>query len=241
MHLTAQNSPFTTFCEGPEDIAKGYELFNLFHLRNHADKLPADRHAAILVVSSGVGYFQYFLANLGYDNVTGVDSDPTKVAAAINKGFCSTEGNCFELLAEKNCAFDLIFAEQEINHLTRTEFIKFLECCYRALLPGGKLIVTAANCANPIIAPEYLGNNIDHYTSFTENSLKQYFSLTQFTDLTVFPDDFYVLRHHPLNYPAKAVTMFLHLILKVVFRLYGKSNVIFTKRIGAVAVKPTAA
>ena len=30
----AFHSPFTTFCEGPEDIEKGYRLFYHFHRRN---------------------------------------------------------------------------------------------------------------------------------------------------------------------------------------------------------------
>ncbi len=237
MQLTACHSPFTTFCEGPEDIEKGYKLFNLFHLRNHADKLPDNRHAVILVTSSGVGYFQYFLQQLGYDNITGIDSDPAKVELAQKKGFNSQVGNCFEMLDKTHDRFDFIFAEQELNHLIREEVIEFFRRCHQALAPGGRLIITAANCANPLIAPEYFGNNIDHYTSFSENNIKQYFSMTDFTKLLIFPHDLYVLRNNPLNYLAKAITSCLHIFFKVIFRMYGKSNSIFTKRIGAIADK----
>lgn len=237
MKLTAIHSPFTTFCEGPEEIEKGYHLFYLFHRRNFLHRMPKEKNAEILVVSSGVGYFQYSLKKWGYNRVMGIDSDQVKVKYAAGKGFDSECGDCFDYLEEIENRYDLIFAEQEVNHLTRDELIVFLKISYKALKKDGILIITAANCANPIISTEYLGNNIDHYTSFTENNMKQYFSMTPFEELAVFPHDFYVLWTNPLNYIAKFLTGCLHISFKMIFRMYGKSNDIFTKRLGVIAKK----
>ncbi len=237
MELTARESPFTTFCEGPANVEKGYDLFLLFHERNYRRRMPADRDARILVVSSGVGYFQNALKKWGYGRVEGVDSDERKVAAAREKGFQSTCADCFDFLAAVEEGYDLIFAEQELNHLTRDEVVVFLERCLHALNEGGALVVNAANCANPLIATEYTGNNIDHYTAFTENSARQYFRIAGFENVEVFPHDFYVLKHNPLNHVAKALTGCIHFTLKILFRMYGKSNSIFTKRFGVMAWK----
>lgn len=237
MELTAIHSPFTTFCEGPEDIEGGYKLYFLFHTKNYFHRMPEDKDAEILVVSSGVGYFQYTLKEWEYRNVAGIDSDQIKVEYAKNKGYNSKCINCFDFLEQTENKYDLIFAEQEVNHLTRDEFILFLKLCHNALKPNGKVIINAANCANPLIATEYPGNNIDHYTSFTENNLRQYFSLVPFKEVEVFPHDFYVLKNNPLNYVAKAVVGIIHKLLKIIFSMYGKHNSIFTKRLGVVAIK----
>ncbi|MFW8600180.1 methyltransferase domain-containing protein [Desulfobacterota bacterium M19] len=237
MKLQANYSPFTTFCEGPEDTEKGYTLFFLFHRRNYSSLIPESQKSKILVSSSGVGYFQYSLRKWGYEDVKGIDSDPQKVKYAQIKGFNSECANCFDYLQETKEKYDLIFAEQEVNHLTRNEFRVFIKLCYNALKQNGRLIINAANSANPIIATEYLGNNIDHYTSFTENNMRQFFSLTDFNKVEVFPHDFYVLWRNPLNYVAKFTTGGLHIMLKILFKMYGKSNKIFTKRLGVIAIK----
>ena len=237
MKLNAIHSSFTTFCEGPQDIEKGYNQFFLFHRKNYLSHLPQDKKANILVVSSGVGYFQNSLKRWGYENVVGIDSDVERVAYAKRKGFQSECVDCFDYLADREDVYDFIFTEQEVNHLTRDEFLSFLTLAYNALQPGGKLMTIAANCANPIIATEYLGNNIDHYTSFTENNMRQYFSLTNFSEIQVIPHDFYVLWYHPMNYVAKGITGLIHTTLRVLFKMYGKSNQIFTKRLSAIFVK----
>ncbi len=237
MKLTASFSPFTSFCEGPEDIESGFGLFLLFHKRNYGARIPEDRNAETLVVSSGVGYFQHFLKESGFRNVLGIDSDPEKVDYARKRGFRSECACAFEFLETRPEAFDFIFAEQEVNHLTRSEFKRFLELCYAALRPGGRVILAAANCANPLIATEYPGNNMDHYISLAENGIRQYFSLQPFREVHVFPHDFYVLKNNPLNYAAKFATGLFHLFLKIAFKMYGKSNRIFTKRLGVLAIK----
>jgi len=238
MKLTAIHSPFTTFCEGREDIEAGFKLFLLFHERNFWHRIPSRKDSDVLVVSSGVGYFQHSLKKWGYSNVFGVDSDDKKVKYAQRKGYDSECVDCFKFLEGVDNKYNLIFAEQELNHLTRDECLLFLRLCHKALKIDGKLIINAGNCANPIISTEYLGNNIDHYTSFTENSMKQYFSLTPFgASIEIFPHDLYVLKRNPLNYIAKGATTAIHLLLRVLFTIYGKNNRIFTKRLGVVATK----
>lgn len=237
MKLAALYSPFTSFCEGPEDIENGYELFFLFHRRNFYKYLPEDRNTRILVVSSGVGYFQSSLKHWGFKDVLGIDSDPEKVQYAVRKGFESRCENCFEFLDDKVGWYDFIFVEQEVNHLTKEEFVLFLNLCKSALKPEGRVLLSAANCANPLISTEYPGNNVDHFLAIAENGIRQYFDLCGFCDVQVFGHDFYVLWKNPLNYIAKITTSSIHFLLRILFKVYGKNNKIFTKRLGVLAYK----
>ena len=228
--LTAKWSPFTTFCEGPDDIEKGFRLFPAFYEKNYKKFLPRDTGAPILVMSSGPGYFQAFLRERGFTNAIGIDTDPSKITIARDRGLRSECLSPFDWLPQA-ASFEFIFGEQEINHLTRREFLALLEKCRVSLRPGGKVLLNAANCANPLVASEYPGNNWDHYLTTAEGNLKQAFSQMGFQEVTVVPLDFYVLWANPLNYVAKIVTGSIHLALKLVFRIYGKNASIFTKRL----------
>jgi SAM-dependent methyltransferase len=228
--LTARLSPFTTFCEGPEDMEKGFRLFPAFYRYNYLKLLPKEKDAPVLVLSSGPGYFQQFLRDLGYTNVKGIDTNAHFVDLARQRGLESECASSFDWLPD-NSGFAMIFGEQEVNHLTRDEFLRLLRLCRESLREGGRLVLNAANCSNPFIASEYPGNNLDHFLATAEGNLVQAFRHTGFVDIRPLPMHFYVLWKNPANYVAWGITSSLHLLLRVVFRLYGKTASIFTKRL----------
>lgn len=234
--LTAKWSPFTSFCEGPEDVEKGFRLFPAFYKRNYKNLLPQDKDAPVLVISSGPGYFQKYLKDLGYTNVLGIDSDPDKVSDAKARGLNSECASSFDYLPIEN-SYELIFGEQEINHLTRSEFLELLDKCHKSLTQGGRLLLIAANCTNPLISTEHPGNNWDHYLHTAEGNLTQAFNHIGFKSITPMSLDFYVLWTNPANYVAKLLTSSFHLFLKIIFRMYGKNAKIFTKRLAISGIR----
>lgn len=238
MELTARMEPFDSFWEGPEDVEKGYRTVFEFYRRNYLRHVPDDRDAAILVISCGPGYFVDMLVRHGYRNVVGIDSDPEKVAHATRRGLdCRTE-RAFPFLAARKQAFDAIFCEQELNHLTKAEILVFLRLCRESLRSGGTLIAHALNGANPLTGAEALAQNFDHYNTFTEYTLRQVLSHLQFEDVKVIPLNLYVFYRNPANWVAWAVATFLGLLFRAAFVLYGKENRIFTKKIAAACRKP---
>jgi SAM-dependent methyltransferase len=239
--LSAQIEPFDSFWEGPEDIEKGYRSFALFYKDNYLKHLPGDRSANILVISCGPGYMVNLIAENGYTNVLGIDSDAGKIKHATDHGLNCRVERAFEFLSEKSETFDLIFCEQEINHLNKKEILEFLPMCRAALKPGGRLIVHALNGANPITGAEALAQNFDHYNTFTEYTMRQVLEHTGFGQVKVFPLNLYVFYTNPLNYVLMAVSALYTLFFRASFILYGKSNKLFTKKIAAVCVKPGAA
>jgi 2-polyprenyl-3-methyl-5-hydroxy-6-metoxy-1,4-benzoquinol methylase len=238
MRLSARFEEFDSFWEGPEKVEKGYKSFGQFYRANYLHRLPQDRSASILVVSCGPGYLVNLLNSSGYGNVLGIDRHPEKVKHAIERNLSCRAEQAFPFLAGSQEHYDVIFCEQELNHLTKDEMVRFLRLCWQRLRPGGTLVVHALNGANPITGAEALAQNFDHFNTLTDYSLRQVLEHSGFANTQVFPLNIYVFYNNPLNYLGLLVMGALSLAFQVAFILYGKSNRLFTKKIGAICQKP---
>lgn len=236
--LTARMEPFDSFWEEPDDIEAGYTSFGKFYAHNYLPHVPEERDARILVVSCGPGYFVNLLTERGYENVVGIDSFPWKVEYARERGLDCEVARVFSYLEQSDEPFDLIVAEQEINHLTKEEILRFLEVSRENLRPGGRLIVHSINGTSPVTGSESRAGNFDHYCSFTEYSLRQVLEYSGFEDVELFPLNLYVFWLNPLNYIALLYDRLSTWWLRLRFRLVGKDATIFTKKFGATCTKP---
>jgi SAM-dependent methyltransferase len=169
--------------------------------------------------------------------VMGIDSAPEKIKHAVQKGLNCRVERAFEFLQKNKGSFDVIFCEQELNHLTKEEILNFLPLCRNALRENGTLIVHSLNGANPVTGAEALAQNFDHYNTFTEYTMRQVISYADFKDIRVIPLNLYVFYSNPLNYVLLVLSKMYDLFFTFSFMLYGKANRIWTKKIGAVAKK----
>jgi 2-polyprenyl-3-methyl-5-hydroxy-6-metoxy-1,4-benzoquinol methylase len=231
--LSARLEPFDSYWQAPEDAEDGFASFAEYYRYNYLPLLPADKDASILVISCGPGYLVNVLAERGYRNVLGIDSDPRKIEPALKRGLNCRAEEAFPFLEEAAEQYDVIIPEQELNHLTIEETVTFLRLCRKNLKPNGLLIVYGLNGANPLTAAENLSHNIDHFYTFTENSLRQLLELSGFSDIKLLPLKIYVFWKNPLNYVGIAVTGFFELFFRVMYKLYGKKVKILSKKIGA--------
>jgi len=238
--LSARLEPFDSYWQAPEDVESGYSSFLAYYRANYMRHLPEDRSARILVISCGPGYLVNMLAQAGYTNVQGIDSDPAKVSHATRRGLKCEVAEAFPFLERSSGGYDVIIPEQELNHLTIAETIEFLQLCNRALRPGGRIVVYAMNGANPLVGSENVAHNIDHFYNVTEHSLSQLMRLGGFSEIRPFALKLYVFWKNPLNYVGLAVTTVLELIFRIIFKMYGKKVTVLSKKIAAVAVKPAA-
>lgn len=235
--MQAKIEPFDSFWEAPEDVERGFSTFAQFYRANYLEFVPDDRNAKLLVVSCGPGYFVNLLLEEGYSRVLGIDSDPAKLEYALARELPCIEKRAFDFLRRTSESYDLIFVEQELNHLTKAEILEFLALCRGRLHSGGKLIVHVINGANPITGAESLAQNFDHFNTFTEYSLRQVLGHSGFQNVVVIPLHLYVFYRNPLNYVGAVLTGGLTLAFRLMFKLYGKRNKLFTKKIGAIATK----
>lgn len=236
--LAAKIEPFDTFWEAPTDIEKGYASFGAFYRHNYLQYFPSDKSARILVISCGPGYMVNLLNQNGYNNVLGIDSMPPKLTFASAKGLNCKAARAFDYLDQMPNTHDVIFCEQEINHLTKNEIYQFLDLCRKSLVAQGTLIIHSLNGANPIVGSENLALNFDHFNLFTEKSLVQLLEHCQFKRIRPIPLKLYVFFNNPLNYVGMGIDFFLSFVFKYTFKFYGKNNNIFTKKIAAIAIKP---
>src|ERR1044071_10413792 len=139
--LTAKIEPFDSFWEAPDDVEKGYASFAQFYKANYLRHLPQDKAAQILAISCGFGYFVNLLTKEGYVNVVGIDSDQEKVRYAEKRNLNCKVAAAFPFLQNALNQYDVIFCEQELNHLTKEEILVFLKLCWNSLKPDGALIV----------------------------------------------------------------------------------------------------
>jgi len=238
MELTAKIESFDSFWEAPQNVQKGYSTFYKFYKHNYLKYIPKSRDTTILVISCGAGYFVNLLMKEGYPKVLGIDSDQAKVQEARKKSLGCKVARAFPFLEQNIEQFDVIFAEQEINHLTKKELLIFLKLCRDNLRAGGTLLVHSINGANPITGAEASAQNFDHYHSLTEYSLRQILEYSGFHQVKVIPLNLYVFYGNPLNYIAILIHALNTMFFRLNFRLYGKANKIFTKKIAAICKKP---
>lgn len=237
--LTAMIEPFDSFWEAPDDIEKGYRNFYLFYKDNYLEFFPNSKQANILCVSCGHGYGVNLFTDLGYTSVLGIDSFPDKVEYALKRGLNCRVAFAFDFLEEgADAAYDLIFLEQELNHLTKLEILDFLSLCKQKLKPGGCLISFALNGANPITGAEALAQNFDHQNTFTEYTFHQVLQHTGFCNIKVFDLNLYVFYKNPFNYIAMAAAALLKAGFRACYILYGKNNKLFSKKIAATCFRP---
>lgn len=240
--LEAQLEPFDSFWEGPEDpedIEKGYGKFGAFYTDNYLKKLPADKAAKILVISCGAGYFVKLLKDKGYSDVVGIDSGEEKISEALKRDLNCKQERAFEYLqAASDNTYDVIFCEQELNHLTKKEMVYFVRLCVSKLKPGGRMISHGLNGANPITGAEALAQNFDHFNTFTAYTFDQVLSSNGLEKVEVFPLNLYVFWKNPANYILLGFTKVLHLCFRLMFIIYGKHNKLWTKKIAAIGYKP---
>jgi len=235
--LRAKIEPFDSFWEAPDDVEKGYHSFGKFYKTNYLKYFPENKTAKILVLSCGPGYLLNLLKDEGYTNVTGVESSAEKTRYATAKKLNCKVEQAFDTLEKSQEEYDVIFAEQEINHLDKDEVLEFLTLSRNTLKDDGLLIVHSLNGANPITGAEALAQNYDHYTTFTEYSLRQILEHSHFHEINVFPLQLYVFYWNPLNYVGMLVDTIFNFLFRLCFIFYGKKNKIFSKKIGACCKK----
>lgn len=134
--------------------------------------LPQDRTIPILDVGCGAGLFLHFLKDEGYTQLSGVDASPSQVALARQSGLEILQENALDHLKQRSGDLGLIVALDFIEHLTRDEALTFLDACFQALQPGGRLILQTPNGESPWVGNVLYGD-YTHEQCFTPHLLEK--------------------------------------------------------------------
>ncbi len=141
--------------------------------------LPADRKAAIADVACGGGKLLYLYQHLQYENFIGVDISPEQVALARQITPQVVQADVLNWLEENPNTFDLITGFDIVEHLEKPEVLRFLDACYKALKPGGRLVLQTPNAETPW-GTMHRYNDLTHEVCFNPNLLSRLLRLSGF-------------------------------------------------------------
>jgi len=126
------------------------------------DAHVATRAHPLLDIGSGRGEWLQLLAQHNVD-AYGVDADPSMVAACIDLGLDARLGNALEHLAALHEGeLSVITGFHIAEHLPFAELVRLFEAAYRALQPGGVLILETPNPENLLVGACYFYTDPTH-------------------------------------------------------------------------------
>jgi SAM-dependent methyltransferase len=150
-------------------------------------ELGNQRKTDVLDVGCGMGYLIMALQKMGFENVSGIDTDQGQVAACraknLNVVHCE---DSVQYLHQRASSFDMITAFDVIEHIPHEHQLPFVSALCTALRPGGMFICTVPN-ANSAVGFRYRHIDWTHHSSFTEHSLDFLLHCGGFTEIKIRP------------------------------------------------------
>lgn len=118
------------------------------------DLLPSNKQAAILDIGFGAGWFLAACLRLGYKNISGADfgianKAHVKAWAPNVITLAEIESDIGSFLADKPETFDFIHMSHVIEHIPKYSLLWVVDALYRALKPGGVLMLRTPNMEGP--------------------------------------------------------------------------------------------
>lgn len=139
----------------------------------------------VLDIGCGRGVFLELLAEAGIKGV-GVDNSQESITACQAKGFTVYREEAGEYLQRMPGQFGGIFCSHVIEHMDYARATSFLELCFGALKPGGKLLLVTPNPEDLSVIAEIFWLDPTHVRPYPRKLLVSMLSAT----------DFQVLREH---------------------------------------------
>ncbi len=144
--------------------------------------LPDQKDSDILEVACGGGRLLHFLKSRGYVNLTGVDISSEQVSLARQVSDNVIQSDVLNFFESSVDTYDLIIGLDIIEHFHKDEALQFLEYCYRALRPGGRLILQTPNATSPFGTSTFYGD-FTHEICFTPEGLHHLMKLYAFQNI----------------------------------------------------------
>ena len=163
-----------------EQHCREYEL-------NYAQFLPSGKQAKFIDVVCGAGHFLYYLKNKGYEDYLGIDISAQQIE------FCKKnisqrveKADSFEFLKNRENFYNLIVANDVLEHTPKDKVILLLKSTYKSLKPGGVFLMKTPNLGNPFcLRLRYA--DFTHDIGLTEKSLYQVLWIAGFRNIQILP------------------------------------------------------
>ena len=191
-----------------------YKQHFIDYENNHGRFLTNDKNAAILDIGCGAGHFLYFLEKKGFVNFLGIDVSRQQVEFCKSNVSTRVEtADAFVFLQNKSNCYDVITANDFLEHIPKQDIVRLLGLITNALKPEGVFIARTPNLGNPFaIFLRY--KDFTHEVGFSEMSLYQVLWMAGFRDIRIEP----LARN---NFPDKIIAKPIHFFLRKLFWYQG--------------------
>ena len=143
--------------------------------------------ANILDIGCGNGTLVSALHDAGYSKAQGIDLSAEQIEVGKSLGVKNIdEGQAESFLAQGGKKYDVIFAIDVLEHLSKDEAVRFLELVQSSLKDGGKCIVRVPNMDAPQ-SSVFAHADLTHELFLNKSSALQLFKSTGFQDVRVLP------------------------------------------------------
>jgi 2-polyprenyl-3-methyl-5-hydroxy-6-metoxy-1,4-benzoquinol methylase len=151
------------------------------------DLLPSDKQAAILDVGFGTGWFLAACLRLGYTNLSGADfgiANKAHVKAWASNAITLSEiqSDIGSFLADKPERYEFIHMSHVIEHIPKYSLFWVVDALYRALKPGGMLMLRTPNMEGPC-ANSSLYVTLAHEYGFSSGNLTSLLDICGFDEI----------------------------------------------------------
>lgn len=177
-----------------------YESAAISYDYNYKPFLPKDRRAKILDMGCGMGHFLYYLYKRNYTNFIGIDISKQQIEfIKKNISACEELAESFKKISEKvyhadaftflkhhESEYDLIVANDLIEHIKKDEILQLLRLIRNSLKENGIFVAKTGNMANPFnLRLRYI--DITHEIGYNEISLFQILKISNFSEINIYP------------------------------------------------------
>lgn len=172
--------------QGPQSLEKISNYFKVYNFY-YGEHLPKNKDARILDIGCGDGSFVYYLQQLGYRYVTGIDMSEEQIDLGSSLGIEGIEiAELSTYLQDKSNSFDFIIAKDVIEHLTKQEAFEALNLISKALKNSGIFLMQAPNGQGLFYTSIFYGD-YTHEVAYTFQSVRQLFLNTGFSESKCYP------------------------------------------------------
>ena len=174
-------------------------------------------NSRVLEIGPGVGELLHLLNQQGIKSIDIIDNDQSVLDYCQGKYHLSGAVLATSLDMSKTVPakkYDLIVLTQVFEHIPKTSYLNWLKALYSSLNPGGHIVITVPNGANPLVGTERYGD-LQHENIFTVFSFNELMIFAALKDATYTITGFEI----PPNSLVNVIRIVLQKILHAFFIL----------------------
>lgn len=183
-----------------------------YNFSEYLNKLHKD--CAVLEIGPGTGELLSILNDKNIKNIDIIDNDQAVL------DYCQKEYKLRKSILSKSLdltravgkqKYDLIILTQVFEHIPKSSYLNWIKCLYGSLKPGGHILITVPNGANPLSGTERYGD-LQHENMFTVYSFSE---LMTFAGIS---SGNYVIRG--FNIPPDNLLQIVRIILQKILHIF---------------------